>query len=124
MSAFMARLEHVADVFTAEAAALLEGLNLARDTGCHYLVVRSDNITVVDTLRLNEGHSMVAAPVFDKCRSYLEHFGMFTIEHCIEESIFVAHELARWGRVNNPACWVDAPPDFIVNLLADDVSIL
>ena len=40
MLASTARLEHVADVFTAEAASLLEGLKLARDTGCNNLVVR------------------------------------------------------------------------------------
>ena len=124
MSASTARLEHVADVFTAEAAALLEGLKLARDTGCNNLVVRSDNITVVDALRFNEGYSMVAAPVLDECRSYLVDFGRFTIEHCIRESNYVAHELARWGRANNPSRWIDAPPDFIVSLLADDISVL
>ena len=73
MSASTARLEHVADVFTAEAAALLEGLKLARDTGCNNLVVRSDNITVVDALRFNEGYSMVAAPVLVEKGSNVKH---------------------------------------------------
>ncbi|VAH84773.1 unnamed protein product [Triticum turgidum subsp. durum] len=67
---------------------------------------------------------MVAAPVLDECRSYLEDFGRFTIEHCIRESNFVAHELVRWGRSNNPSRWIDALPDFSVSLLADDISIL
>ena len=71
MSASTAILEHVDDVFTTEAAALLEGLKLARDTGCNNLLVRSDNITVVDVFRFNESYSMVAAPVLDECRSYL-----------------------------------------------------
>ncbi|VAH10584.1 unnamed protein product [Triticum turgidum subsp. durum] len=67
---------------------------------------------------------MVASTVFDGCRSYLVDFGRFTIEHCIRESNYVAHELARWERANNPSRWIDAPPDFIVSLLADDISVL
>lgn len=124
MSASTTRLEHVADVFSAEAAAVLEGLKLTRDTGYQNLVVRSDNITVVDVIRWNEGYSMVAASIFDECRSFLEDFGKFTFEHCIRESNSVAHELTRQGRANSPSRWVDAPPNFIIIQLADDISIL
>ncbi|XBJ08758.1 hypothetical protein VPH35_013988 [Triticum aestivum] len=123
MAAATATLEHVADVETAEAVAMLKGLKLAKEIGCHNVVVRSDNITVVEALKLNGGYSMVAAP-FDECRSYLEDFGKFTIKHCIRETNNIAHELARWGHANNPSRWIDDPPDFIVNLLADDVAIL
>lgn len=51
---------------------------------------------MMDALRLNEGYSMVAAPILDECRSYLINFGRFTIEHCIRESNYLAHELVRW----------------------------
>ena len=64
-------IKKISGNFTVEAAALLKGLKLARDTGCNNLVVRSDNITVVDVFRFNESYSMVAAPVLDECRSYL-----------------------------------------------------
>ncbi|VAI92777.1 unnamed protein product [Triticum turgidum subsp. durum] len=67
---------------------------------------------------------MVATPVLDECRSYLVDLERFTIEHCIRESNYVAHELARWRRANNPSRWIDAPPDFTVSLLADDISVL
>lgn len=50
MSASTVRLKHVANVFTAETTALLKGLKLRRDTGCNNLMVRSDNITVMDAL--------------------------------------------------------------------------
>ena len=88
-----ARLEYVADVVSAEAAAaaLLEGLKLAHNTGCSNLVVRTDNTTVVDTLNHNEGRSMVAVPVLEDCRSILVDFGKFTIDHCIRESNTVAN---------------------------------
>jgi hypothetical protein len=108
-----ARLEHVVDVFTAKAVALLEGLKLARNTGCSNLVVRSDNSTVMDVVNCNKGFSMVAAPVLDDCRSILLDFERVTIEHCSRETNYVAHELARWRRANNPSLWVDAPNEFI-----------
>ena len=39
-----ARLDHIPDVVSAEAAALLEGLKLAQSTGCNNLLVRMDNL--------------------------------------------------------------------------------
>ena len=86
-----ARVEHVAGVFTAEAAALLEERKLARNMGCSNLVMRSDNNTVVDAINCNEGYSMVAAPVLDDCRSILLGFGRVNIEHCSRETNYVAH---------------------------------
>ena len=124
ITASTTRMEHVANVFTTEATTLLEGLKLARNTGCSNLVVRSDNITVVDTIKCNKGYSRVAASVLDDCRSILLDFGRVNIEHCSRETNYVAHELAKWGRANNPSLWVDAPPDFIVRLFADDVTII
>ena len=34
----------------------------------------------------------------------------------------VAHVLAQNGRVDPPNLWLDSPPAFILELLADDVS--
>lgn len=124
ISAGTAKLEHVADVVAAEAAALLEGLKLCLAAGCSNIMVRMDNIIVVEALKLNEGHAMVAAPVLEDCRNTLKEFGKVTIEHCNRGSNVVAHELARWGRVNPPSVWVDDPPDFLVKFLADDVSVI
>jgi ribonuclease HI len=124
ISASTARLEHVADVVSAEAAALLEGLKLVQSLGCNDILVRMDNITVVDAIRMNEGHAMVAAPVLEDCRELLRDFGKVTIEHCNRESNLVAHELAHFGRASTPSLWVDAPPDFIFKFLADDVSVI
>ena len=81
IAASTSRLEHVADVVSAEAAALLEGLKLLQSMGCNNVLVRMDNSVVVDAIHLNEGHSMVAAPVLDDCRELLREFGKVTIEH-------------------------------------------
>ncbi|KAI4982641.1 hypothetical protein ZWY2020_023133 [Hordeum vulgare] len=103
------QLEHVTNVVSAEAAAVHEGLKLLQSLGCNNVQVRMDNIIVVEALRLNEGYSMVTAPLLDDCRELIREFRKVTIEHCNRESNVVAHELAKWGRVNNPSIWIDAP---------------
>ena len=97
-----ARLDHILDVVLAEAAALLEGLKLAQSIGCNNLLVRMDNLIVVQALHSNEGHSVVAAPILQDCRVMLREFGKAVVEHCIRESNMVAHELAQWGGANTP----------------------
>jgi hypothetical protein len=67
---------------------------------------------------------MVAAPILDECRSLLHDFGMVLIEHCNHESNMVAHALAQFGRDDPPNLWLDSPPVFISELLADDVSVV
>ena len=65
------RLDHVADVISAEAATLLEGLKLLQSMGCNNVLVRMDNSVVVDAIHLNEGHSMMAGSVLDDCKELL-----------------------------------------------------
>ena len=79
---------------------------------------------MVDAIRRNEGYSMVAAPIFDECKSFVEDFGKFAVEHCFRKSNSIAHKLARWGHADSSSRWVDTLPDFIVIQLTDDVSIL
>ena len=75
IAASTAKLEHVGDVESAEAAALLEGLTLARSVGGNSIVARADNITIVDAMANNNGHSMVAGPILDDCRQICADFG-------------------------------------------------
>ena len=41
------KIEHVADIVSAEAAALVEGLKLAQNIGCNLVLVQMDNMVVV-----------------------------------------------------------------------------
>lgn len=115
IAASTSQLEHVADDVSAEAAALLEGLKSLQSMGCHNVFVRMDNSIMVHAIRLNEGHSMVVAPVLDDCCELLRESGKVTIEHCNRELNVVAHELAEWGHANGPFVWVDAPPIFVAS---------
>ncbi|KAI5006664.1 hypothetical protein ZWY2020_033907 [Hordeum vulgare] len=118
------RLEHVVDVVSVEAVALYKGLKLVEIMGCNNIVIRMDNIIVVNTLHLNEGQSIVAHSVPDDCIDILKHLGKVILEHCNRESNITAHELADYGRANNPSMWVEAPPDFIAKFLARNVFVI
>ena len=107
---------------SAEAAALVEGLKLAHNIGCNSLLVQMDNLVVVEALKFNSGYSMVA--ILEECRNLFRDFGKVRIEHCNRESNMVAHLLAQQGRVDPPSLWKDSPPGFIMNSLADDVSVI
>ena len=87
-------------------------------------MIQSDNLIVTDALKLNEAYTLVAAPILDDCRSLLQDFGKVTIEHCFKETNMVAHDLASYGRGNPPTVWSDTPHSFILNALANDVSLI
>ena len=118
-----ARLDHVPDAFTAEAAALSEGLKLATSVGCNSIRIQTDCMNLVDALQQNTGQSTIAAPILDDCRLLFLNFGKVILEHCNRESNMVAHVLAQNGRVDPLNLWLDSPPAFISVLLADDVSM-
>lgn len=48
IGASTAKLEHVADVVSAEATALMEGLKLALSFGCNSFRVQMDNLVVIE----------------------------------------------------------------------------
>ena len=50
------KIEHVADIVSAEAATLVEGLKLAQKIGCNSVLVQMDNMVVVESLKFNTGH--------------------------------------------------------------------
>jgi ribonuclease HI len=124
IAASTSRLEHVPDVVSAEAAALVEGLKLVQSLGCNDIIARTDNMIIVNALRLNEGQSMVAAPVLEECRDLMRDLGKVFLMHCNRESNMTAHVLAEFGSANDPSLWVEAPPSFIAKYLADDVAVI
>ena len=67
VGAAMAKLEHVADVVSAEASALVEGLKLASSIDANSILVQMDNLVIVEAIQQNIGHSMIAAPILDVC---------------------------------------------------------
>lgn len=124
IAAATTQMTHVADVISAEAEAMRQGIMFIRGLGCDKIMIQSDSLIVTDALKLNEGYTLVAAPILDDCRSLLQDFGKVTIEHCFRETNMVAHFLASYGRSNPSTVWLDTPPSFILNALANDVSFI
>ena len=65
---------------------------------------------MIDVVCLNEGDSVMAAPILDDCIELLRDFGNVTIELCNSESNAVAHQLAGWGMQPIRLCgWTQFP---------------
>jgi ribonuclease HI len=112
----------VDSVATAEAMALRDGLTKAESMGCSRLVVNSDCIEVIQIMK-NGGYTQgPAAAIYDDCVYLCREFVDVIFEHCPREANNAAHVLAREAVVN-PHVWVDDPPDFLVDVIANDVSV-
>jgi ribonuclease HI len=100
--------EHVMDAATSEIMALREGLLLAQRIGCSSLIIQSDSLKVVETMRLGI-LSSVGASIYDACFSLQQEFDAISIEHCDREANCVAHEIVRVTLSLKENCWVDEP---------------
>ena len=63
---------------------------------------------------------------YDEClrwQSTMKESGKVSIENYNNEYNMVAHLLAKFGRCNPPALWLDKSPISITKLLAQDVSV-
>ena len=87
-------MEHVRDASISEIMALMEGLLLAQRIGCSSLIIHSDNLEVVETMRMGISSSM-GAPIYDECFSLRQEFDAISIEHYDREANSAAHEIAR-----------------------------
>ncbi|KAI4999787.1 hypothetical protein ZWY2020_004376 [Hordeum vulgare] len=103
------RIDICYDSHTAEALAVRFGMNLARTIGCSKIVVNSDNLEIVETLK--KGYSsMAASAIIDDCFFMGLDFNHVIFEYCFRESNQVAHELAKLVMFSSPSCWMDSAP--------------
>ena len=107
-----------------EALALRFGLSLAQKAGCNRLVINSDNMEVIDTMK-NGGHiAGAAAAVFDDCYFMACDFSLVRFERCNRKANKVAHELARLARFSDTVDWFEEPLNEIVPFLFNNVSVI
>ena len=63
--------------------------------------------------------------IYADCFILAGMIGSVEFMHCVRETNEVAHSLAKYAYDSNSSCkWVDEPPDFLVNAIANDVTIL
>ncbi|KQK10208.2 uncharacterized protein LOC112271019 [Brachypodium distachyon] len=113
----------VYDATMAEAMALWNGIQFAKSLGCSNLLISSDSLEVVQEMNSDSWPSPAAAIYID-CVEALKEFGKVITEHCPGEANQVAHELARIARDDPPNVWLDNPPNFLIPLLVDNVTLI
>ncbi|XBJ18075.1 hypothetical protein VPH35_009334 [Triticum aestivum] len=118
------RIDWCADVLTTETLALRFGLILARKASCNRLIVNSNNMEVIDTMKNGGQSTGAAAAVFDDCYFMTCDFSVTRFEHCNTKTNKVAHELARLAKFSKTRDWCEEPIDNILSFLIDDVTLI
>ena len=117
------RLEHVADVGTAEAHTLRHGILLAQRMGITKFIVESDCLEVIETMNNGGFTASGASAIYSDCLVLIIGYTSVSFVHCPKETNSVAHVLARQAVSAPPSVWIDEPPAFIVKGLVDDATL-
>lgn len=113
----------VEDAATADARGLRDGLVLANEVGCNSLVVEADCMDVIDVM-LNGGNSLgPAAAIYEECSFLARNFISIQFYHCPREANMAADVLASKSKASRTIVWKSEPPDFLVDVLSNDVSM-
>ena len=92
----------------AEVIALREGLLLAQQIGCSRLMIQSDCLEVVETMKQDGITATASAHVYDECNQLWQDYVFIAIEHCNWEANRVVDEIARVAITSESSCiWVD-----------------
>ena len=65
-----------------------------------------------------------AAAIYEECTFLSRNFTEVIFSHCPRESNMAAHVLASRSEGNQSIVWLDDPPDFLMHVLANDVSVI
>jgi ribonuclease HI len=124
IAASTSKLESVHDVLSAEIHALKQGLILAQIIGCNRIICCSDNMDVIQAMKEGGYSNCVAAAILDDCYHLATEFVKIEFEHNFREANMVAHELAKSAGREDQHIWLDEPPNFIIPLLVNDVTLV
>ena len=117
-------IPYVSDPSSAEARALRDGLILAGQVGCNRMEVHSDCMDVIDVM-VNGGNSLgPGAAIYEECTHLCRSFTEVIFLHCPREANMAAHVLASHSEGPLSIVWQDEPPDFLIGVIANDVSLL
>jgi hypothetical protein len=87
-------IEHVVDAPTADVHTLREGLLQAQHIGCSCIIIQSDYLEVVETMKQGGFSATAGAPIYDKCKILWYDFSLISIKHCNRDINRVAHNVA------------------------------
>jgi hypothetical protein len=109
------------DIPTAEALPLKFCLSLVQRMGCNHLIINSDNLEVIDTMKEGGRSVGAATAIFDDCFYFACDFPITRFEHCNRQANKIAHGLATLARFSLASNWFEEPLNEIVPILINDV---
>jgi len=87
---------------------------LAQHIGGNRLIIQSDCMELVETMKDRGFSANSVASIYDECIIIWSGFQKISIEQCSRDANCVGHELARRARKTNKDCmWDDESPSFI-----------
>jgi ribonuclease HI len=117
-------LENLLCATTAEAYAMLKGLEFLDKFGCSSCIIESDSLELIQActgeMDINGPYTAILADCFQKASEVMN----IQFMHCNREANQVAHELARFAFSSKDILsWVDESPDFILPFVLRDVTL-
>ena len=74
---------------------------------------------------VNGGNSLgPAAAIFEECTHLCRNFTEVVFVHCPREANMAAHVLASHSEGPMSIVWQEEPPDFLICVIANDISLL
>ena len=102
-----------------------QGLILANEMGLHSIQIESDLVEVINACSGQDRIWNEASAIYADCFILAGMIGLVQFSHCFREANVGAHSLAKNAFHKNVACkWEDDPPDFLIECLVNDVTIL
>src|SRR4051812_24094507 len=99
---------------TAEATALLKGLEFLQELGVMYVCIEVDSLELIKACNSETEVWSPASAILADCFLTAQSFNSISFVHCFREANEVAHELARYAYDSNSVIrWDDVPPSFI-----------
>ena len=69
------------------------------------------------------GRLSAAAAIYEECSFLARNFISIIFSHCPREANMAADLLARNSEVSRTIMWKSEPPDFLLDVLTNDVSL-
>ncbi|KAF6982714.1 hypothetical protein CFC21_001062 [Triticum aestivum] len=88
------------------------------------LVINSNNMEVIDTMKEGGRSAGTTAAVFDDCFYSACDFTISRFEHYNREANKVAHKLARMTKFSLIFYWLEGPLNEIVSILINNVMVI
>ena len=117
-------IPYASETSTLEALYMKHGPSFVSSLGINQIIAESDYSEVTDACT-NTTWWNESAPIFADCMDLIASIGNVQFCHCLREANSIPHEISRHSFENNFSCnWVNEPPDFILELLMNDVRLI